>query len=223
MLSKDLLMPTENNVLPEREWAHPEGGLSEEDVNPDPFKQFSVWLEDALAAKLPQPLGMALATATRDGKPSVRMVLLRGVSEKGFCFFTNYESRKARELQTNPRAALVLYWAELDRQVRVEGTIDRLSAEESDAYFQTRPRGSQLGAWASPQSQVIPNRELMERNLQELTAKYAAGPVPRPPHWGGFRLVPEAIEFWAGGDNRLHDRLRYVRHGQKWKVERLAP
>jgi pyridoxamine 5'-phosphate oxidase len=216
-------MPTEKSVLPEREWVHPDAGLSEEDVNPDPFKQFSVWLEDALAAKLPQPLGMALATATRDGRPSVRMVLLRGVSEKGFCFFTNYESRKARELQTNPRAALVFYWAELDRQVRVEGTIERLSAEESDAYFQTRPRGSQLGAWASPQSQIIPNRELLERTLEELTAKYAAGPVPRPAHWGGFRLVPEAIEFWAGGDNRLHDRLRYVRHGLEWKVERLAP
>jgi pyridoxamine 5'-phosphate oxidase len=222
-LSKDPLMPTEKSVLPEREWVHPDTGLSEEDVNPDPFKQFSVWLEDALAAKLPQPLGMALATATRDGRPSVRMVLLRGVSERGFCFFTNYESRKAKELQTNPRAALVLYWAELDRQVRVEGTIERLSAEESDAYFQTRPRGSQLGAWASPQSQFIPNRELLERNLQELTAKYGSGQVPRPPHWGGYRLVPEAIEFWAGGDNRLHDRLRYTRDGQGWRVQRLAP
>ena len=216
-------MPTEKSVLPEREWVHPDTGLSEEDVNPDPFKQFSVWLEDALAAKLLQPLGMALATATRDGRPSVRMVLLRGVSEKGFCFFTNYESRKARELQTNPRAALVFYWAELDRQVRVEGTIERLSAEESDAYFQTRPRGSQLGAWASPQSQIIPNRELLERNLQELTAKYSSGQVPRPPHWGGYRLVPQAIEFWAGGDNRLHDRLRYTRDGQGWTVQRLAP
>jgi pyridoxamine 5'-phosphate oxidase len=222
-LSKDLLMPTEKSVLPEREWVHPDTGLSEEDVNPDPFKQFSVWLEDALAAKLPQPLGMALATATGDGRPSVRMVLLRGVSEKGFCFFTNYESRKAGELQTNPRAALVFYWAELDRQVRVEGTIERLSAEESDAYFQTRPRGSQLGAWASPQSQIIPNRELLERNLQELTAKYSSGQVPRPPHWGGYRLVPQAIEFWAGGDNRLHDRLRYTRDGQGWTVQRLAP
>ena len=216
-------MPTEKSVLPEREWVHPDTGLSEEHVNPDPFKQFSLWLEDALAAKLPQPLGMALATATRDGRPSVRMVLLRGVSDRGFCFFTNYESRKARELQTNPRAALVFYWAELDRQVRVEGTIERLSAEESDAYFQTRPRGSQLGAWASPQSQIIPNREMLERNLQELTAKYDAGPVPRPPHWGGYRLVPEVIEFWAGGDNRLHDRLRYLRDGQTWAVQRLAP
>jgi pyridoxamine 5'-phosphate oxidase len=215
-LSKDLLMPTEK-------WPRPDTGLSEQDVNPDPFKQFSVWLEDALAAKLPQPLGMALATATRDGRPSVRMVLLRGVSDRGFCFFTNYESRKARELQTNPRAALVFYWAELDRQVRVEGTIERLSADESDAYFQTRPRGSQLGAWASPQSQIIPNREMLERNLQELTAKYGSGPVPRPPHWGGYRLVPEAIEFWAGGDNRLHDRLRYTREEQGWKVQRLAP
>ena len=216
-------MPTEKSVLPGREWVHPDTGLSEEDVNPDPFKQFSVWLEDALAAKLPQPLGMALATATRDGRPSVRMVLLRGVSERGFCFFTNYESRKAKELQANPRAALVFYWAELDRQVRVEGTIERLSAEESDAYFQTRPRGSQLGAWASPQSQIIPNRELLERNLQELTAKYSSGQVPRPPHWGGYRLVPQAIEFWAGGDNRLHDRLRYTRDGQGWTVQRLAP
>ena len=167
---------------------------------------------------------MAVATSTRDGRPSVRMVLLRGVTEKGFCFFTNYDSRKAEDLYLNPRAALVLYWAELDRQVRIEGKVERVSAEESDAYFRTRPRGSQLGAWASPQSQTIPNREVLDERLRHLIEQYGEEPIPRPPNWGGFRVVPEAIEFWEGGDNRLHDRLRYLRQQDgSWRIERLAP
>jgi pyridoxamine 5'-phosphate oxidase len=217
-------MSTDSTVLNDREWPHAENGLREEDLDPDPFKQFRAWLDQALAAKLPQPLGMALATTTPDGRPSVRMVLLRGLSDRGFCFFTNYDSRKADELAANPRAALVFYWAELDRQIRIEGSVERVSEEESDAYFQTRARGSQLGAWASPQSQVIPSRDILDRRLQELTAEYSDAAVPRPPNWGGFRVVPDSIEFWEGGENRLHDRLRYVRQaGDAWKIERLAP
>ncbi|HEV3117553.1 MAG TPA: pyridoxamine 5'-phosphate oxidase [Gemmataceae bacterium] len=215
---------TQNLVFPEPDGSPPERGLCEDDVDRNPFKQFTAWLDQALAAKLPQPLGMALATSTRDGRPSVRMVLLRGVSEKGFCFFTNYDSRKAEDLYLNPRAALVLYWAELDRQVRIEGKVERVSAEESDAYFGTRPRGSQLGAWASPQSQVIPNRDVLDERLRQLIEQYGDEPIPRPPNWGGFRVVPDAIEFWEGGDNRLHDRLRYLRQEDgSWRIERLAP
>jgi pyridoxamine 5'-phosphate oxidase len=199
------------------------GGLRENEVNADPFKQFQLWLDEAIGAKLPQPLGMTLATAGANGKPSARLVLLRGFDERGFVFFTNYDSRKSRELHENPWAALVFYWPELDRQVRIEGQVERVSEEESDAYFQTRPRGSQLGAWASPQSQVISDRASLDRRMHELMKKYEAGPVPRPPHWGGFRLRPEMIEFWQGQANRLHDRLRYRRLETGWHLERLAP
>jgi len=199
-------------------------GLRESDVDPDPFNQFRSWLDQALAANLPQPFGMALATATNAGRPSVRMVLLRGFDERGFVFFTNYQSRKAQELANNPQAALVFYWPELDRQVRIEGTVQRISAEESDAYFQSRERGSRLGAWASPQSQVIASREALESCMEELAAKYRDSDVPRPLHWGGYRLVAEVIEFWQGQPNRLHDRLRYRRvDGDVWLLERLAP
>jgi pyridoxamine 5'-phosphate oxidase len=199
-------------------------GLRETDVDPDPFNQFRSWLDQALAANLPQPFGMALATATAAGRPSVRMVLLRGFDERGFVFFTNYQSRKAQELANNPQAALVFYWPELDRQVRIEGTVQRTSAEESDTYFHSRERGSRLGAWASPQSQVIASREALESRMEELAAKYRDSDVPRPPHWGGYRLVAEVIEFWQGQPNRLHDRLRYRRvDGGVWLLERLAP
>ncbi|HLJ95360.1 MAG TPA: pyridoxamine 5'-phosphate oxidase [Gemmataceae bacterium] len=198
--------------------------LHETELHSNPFRQFQLWLDEAIAARLPQPLGMALATATVDGRPSVRMVLLRGLDERGFAFFTNYESRKARELEANPRAALVFYWAELDRQVRIEGTVERLSAEESDVYFRSRERGSRLGAWASPQSQVIASRDFLERRMEELTARYTEGDVPRPPYWGGYRLLPAVIEFWQGQPSRLHDRLRYRRCDRSsWLVERLAP
>jgi pyridoxamine 5'-phosphate oxidase len=167
---------------------------------------------------------MTLATATPDGKPSSRMVLLRGFDHRGFVFFTNHNSRKARELLENPRAALVFYWAELERQIRVEGDVTQVSPQESDDYFQTRPRGSQLGAWASPQSELITDRECLDRRFDELEAQYANRPIPRPEYWGGYRVVPQSIELWQGRDNRLHDRLRYRRLADGlWLIERLAP
>jgi len=191
---------------------------------PDPVAQFRIWWEQVLAARLLQPEAMTLATATPAGEPSARVVLLRGFDERGFSFFTNYDSRKGQELAANPRAALVLYWPELDRQVRIEGRVVRVSAEESDAYFQGRPRGSQLGAWVSPQSDVVPGREFLESRMEELTALHEAGQVPRPPHWGGYRVVPAVVEFWQGQPNRLHDRLRYRRlETGGWTLERLAP
>jgi pyridoxamine 5'-phosphate oxidase len=198
--------------------------LHESDVAANPFDQFRTWLDQALAAQLTQPLGMALATATANGRPSNRMVLLRGFDERGFVFFTNYGSRKAQELDSNPQAALVFYWAEMDRQVRIEGHVERISAAESDAYFQSRPRGSRLGAWASPQSQVIASRDVLDQRMEELLAKYGEDEIPRPPHWGGYRVIPAVIEFWQGEPNRLHDRLRYRRLDEhSWRLERLAP
>jgi pyridoxamine 5'-phosphate oxidase len=202
------------------------GALREADVDADPFVQFRRWLLAAEAAGLPEPgpSAMTLATAAKDGKPSARMVLLRGVDERGFAFFTNYESRKSRELDANPWAALVFYWPTLDRQVRIEGRIERVSAAESDDYFQTRERGSQLGAWASPQSQVILDRDTLERRMEAITAQYQDRPVPRPPHWGGYRVTPSMIEFWQGRANRLHDRLCYRRREDgTWLLQRLAP
>jgi pyridoxamine 5'-phosphate oxidase len=202
---------------------HRSRSLLETDVYPDPIKQFQLWLDEASRANLPQPLGMTLATATADGKPSARMVLLRGVDDRGFVFFTNYTSRKANELDANPRAALVFYWAELDRQIRVEGRIEQIAAAESDAYFRSRPHGSQLGALVSPQSQVIPDRAYLDRRRAELEEKYATDSVPRPSYWGGYRVVPDVIEFWQGQADRLHDRLRYRLSDGRWQIERLAP
>jgi pyridoxamine 5'-phosphate oxidase len=199
--------------------------LLETEAPADPLALFRAWWDQALAASLVEPGAMTLATATPEGLPSARMVLLRGFDERGFVFFTNYKSRKAEELTANPRAALVLYWAELDRQVRIEGRVNRVSAEESDAYFQTRARGSQLGAWASPQSHVIVSREFLLKRMEELATRYPAQ-VPRPPLWGGFRVVPAVIEFWQGQPNRLHDRLQYRRRRPEnggWVLERLAP
>jgi pyridoxamine 5'-phosphate oxidase len=201
-------------------------GLREADVDRDPFQQFRAWLEHAMAAGLPEPepLAMTLATASTEGRPSARMVLLRGYDERGFVFFTNYESRKARELEANPLAALVFYWTVLERQIRIEGTIERVSEQESDAYFASRPWGSQIGALASPQSQIIPNREVLDQRVAELAAQHEGHPVPRPPNWGGYRVIPVSIEFWQGRLNRLHDRLRYRRlSDQSWVLERLAP
>jgi pyridoxamine 5'-phosphate oxidase len=196
--------------------------LHESEIDPDPLVQFRRWFDQALAANLPQPEAVTLATATPTGAPSARMVLLRGFDEAGFVFFTNYQSRKARELQANPRAALVFFWAELHRQVRVEGQVEMVSAAESDAYFRTRPRGSQLGAWVSPQSQVIPDRAFLDERWNELIARFPAD-VPRPDFWGGFRVIPEQIEFWQGRENRLHDRLLYRRSPAGWTMVRLAP
>lgn len=198
-------------------------GLREADADADPIVQFENWFSQAQAARVPQPEAMALATATPAGNPSARMVLLRGLDRRGFVFFTNYNSRKGLELMANPRAALVFYWDELDRQVRVEGGIEIVSPVESDVYFQSRPRGRRIGAWASPQSQLIPSRDFLERQVRAFAERFCGKEVPRPPHWGGLRVVPEVIEFWQGMQDRLHDRLRYRREGAGWVMDRLAP
>ena len=199
-------------------------GLKESDLDPNPFKQFDKWFQQALAAGLPEPNAMTLATATPDGKPSARVVLLKGFDERGFVFFTNYESQKGRELSANPLAALVCYWAELERQVRISGRASRVTVEESEDYFHSRPLGSQLGAWASQQSEVVGGRKILEDKLEQLTQKYQTTPVPLPPCWGGYLVTPESIEFWQGRPNRLHDRLRYtIQRGDQWLIERLSP
>lgn len=199
-------------------------GLSESDVNPNPFIQFKKWFDQALAAQLPEPNAMTLATTTPDGKPSARMVLLKDFDERGFVFFTNYNSRKAQELTANPQAALVFWWAELERQVRILGSVEKVSTAESDYYFESRPAKSRLGAWASEQSEVIPNREFLEQKMQELQSKYANQDIPRPPHWGGLRVIPTEIEFWQGRSSRLHDRLLYTLvENSDWQISRLSP
>ena len=198
-------------------------GLGESDVDPNPIEQFRGWFGEALAADLHEPNAMTLATATPDGRPSARVVLLKGFDERGFVFYTNYEGRKSTEIEANPRAALVFYWGELERQVRVEGRVSRVPDEASDAYFAERPRGSQLGAWASEQSRPVRDRGALEERLRELEGEYEGREVPRPPFWGGYRVEPETIEFWQGRENRLHDRLRYRRSTGGWKIERLQP
>ncbi len=198
--------------------------LDEREVDANPFVQFERWLQEAVAAGAYEPTAMALATATPDGRPSVRMVLLKGVDDRGFAFYTNYDSQKGRELDANPRAALLFFWPELERQVRLSGAVERTSSEESETYFRSRPEGSRLGAWISKQSAVIPDRETLERDFAQIATTFAAGDIPLPPFWGGYRLVPEAIEFWQGRPSRLHDRLRYTRHADAaWRIERLAP
>ncbi len=199
-------------------------GLAEADVDPDPTAQFRIWFEEALAANLHEPNAMTLATATPDGKPSARVVLLKGHDERGFVFYTNYEGRKGREMESNPNVALVFYWGELERQVRIEGRVSRVPESESDAYFASRPRGSRLGAWASEQSRPAANRGLLEERLRELEKTYEGRGVPRPPFWGGYRVEPEVVEFWQGRENRLHDRIVYRRTGDgRWEIERLQP
>jgi pyridoxamine 5'-phosphate oxidase len=198
-------------------------GLDEKTIDRDPIKQFQLWFNDAIAAKLPLPEAMTLATATLDGKPSARMVLLKQVDEDGFVFFTNYNSAKAEQLDVNPYAALVFYWSQLDRQVRVEGSVVRTSAQESCDYFRTRPRESQIGAWASAQSEVISSREALEQRAQELEDLYRDRDVDCPEHWGGYRLMPERIEFWKSRIGRLHDRILYERNSTGWAISRLAP
>jgi pyridoxamine 5'-phosphate oxidase len=201
-----------------------QASLTESEVDANPFGQFARWFQDALQGELPQPYAMTLATAMLDGAPAARMVLLKGFDERGFTFYSNYDSQKGNELAQNPRAALVFYWAELSRQVRISGRVSRVTPEESDAYWRTRPVGSRLGALASRQSQVISGREVLEARLKRLRADYPNGDIPRPPYWGGYRLSPWMIEFWHSRENRLHDRLRYMRqpdHG--WQLERLSP
>jgi pyridoxamine 5'-phosphate oxidase len=200
------------------------GALDAADVDRNPFRQFDAWFAQAVDAQLPEPNTMTLATVDSRGRPSARIVLIKGVDERGFVFFTNYESRKGRELAENPFASLLFYWIELERQVRIEGTVVKTSAEESDKYFHSRPVGSRIGAWASEQSQVIESRAVLEAREKEFSAQYGEHP-PRPPHWGGYRLIPDAIEFWQGRPSRLHDRLRYTRTSDNgdWQIARLSP
>jgi len=197
--------------------------LEPRDLAPDPLTQFARWLEEALRSALPEPNAMTVATVSAEGHPSARVVLLKGVGAGGFSFYTNCESRKAREIEANPHVALVFNWLELERQVRVEGKAHKLPREASEAYFKSRPYGSQLGAWASPQSRVIPSREVLEERLEVMKATYPEGEVPLPPFWGGYRVTPQAVEFWQGRPSRLHDRFLYTRDGEAWRLERLAP
>jgi pyridoxamine 5'-phosphate oxidase len=198
--------------------------LDENSVDPDPIKLFRRWFDEATASGTRLPDAMTLATATKDGKPSARMVLLKQIDDQGFVFYTNYNSRKSRELDENPNAALVCYWVALDRQVRVEGRVERVTAAESDEYFKTRPRESQLGALVSPQSEVIESREFLEKRFQDFEGMYRDRSVSRPAHWGGYRLRPERIEFWQNRSGRLHDRILYERQSDgSWTIKRLAP
>jgi pyridoxamine 5'-phosphate oxidase len=196
--------------------------LSEEASHADPLQQFDQWLTQAIAAQVPEPNAMTLATVGSDLRPSARIVLIKGYDARGIVWYTNYDSRKGRELAGNPYAALQFHWVELERTVRIEGRVERTSAQESDAYFASRPLDSRIGAWASPQSQVIPSRSVLVANAAKYSAQFLLQP-PRPPHWGGYRLVPDAWQFWQGRKSRLHDRLRYTLTEGTWLRERLAP
>jgi len=196
--------------------------LLKSNVSSDPIKQFSKWFEEALKSGLPEPNAMSLATSSKACKPSVRIVLLKGFDERGFVFFTNYRSKKGKELSENPYASLLFFWNKLERQVRIDGKIQLISADETKEYFDTRPYKSRIGAWASPQSSVIENRTILAKNFLKYLIKFREN-VPVPPHWGGFRVIPTAIEFWQGRPNRMHDRIRYDKQKSVWKIERLAP
>jgi pyridoxamine 5'-phosphate oxidase len=197
--------------------------LEETDLAPDPLHQFEHWFQQALQADLPEPNAMIVSTVSATGAPSSRTVLLKEISAGGFVFFTNYLSRKGRELAANAQIAVLFYWPELERQVRIQGQAERLPAAESDAYFAGRPRGSQIGAWASAQSEVIASRTELEQRQHQLEQQYADQPIPRPPHWGGYRVIPHEIEFWQGRPNRLHDRLVYLQAGTQWQILRRSP
>ena len=203
------------------EFAH--ARLDEAHVSRDPIVEFTRWFAQAQEAQLHEPNAMTLATATTDGAPSARVVLLKAFDKRGFVFFSDYRSRKGGEVEANPRAALVFYWGEIERQVRITGTVTTTSHEESEEYFRGRPLGSRLGAWVSHQSRVIPGRAVLDHDLKEVAVRFADGNVPLPPHWGGYRVAPDTIEFWQGRENRLHDRIRYVWGNGGWKVERLSP
>jgi pyridoxamine 5'-phosphate oxidase len=196
--------------------------LDESSAAADPVQQFSLWLDQAVAAQIPEPNAMTLATVGADGRPSTRIVLIKGFDARGFVWYTNYQSRKGRELQAHPLAALQFHWVELERVVRIEGRVEKTNDDESDRYFASRPLDSRIGAWASPQSEVIASRAVLVANAAKIGARYLLNP-PRPPHWGGFRLLPDTFEFWQGRQSRLHDRLRYRLDGSAWRLERLAP
>ncbi len=197
--------------------------FTEDQVAADPIVQFKIWFDEAVKSEQPDADAMTLSTATPDGQVSARIVLLKGCDERGFVFFTNYESRKSREMAINPRAALTFYWHTLHRQVRIEGDVEMVSAQESEDYFQTRPRGSQIGAWASPQSEEIPNRVELERRVAEIEERFKDRPMSCPPYWGGFRVRLVRIEFWQGRESRLHDRILYTLSDGEWRISRLAP
>lgn len=197
--------------------------LNESDIAVNPFVQFEQWWNEAIASQIDEVNAMTLATATKDGIPSARIVLLKGYDSDGFVFFTNYNSHKGQELLENPHAALVFFWKELERQVRIEGLVEKVSEAESDAYFNSRPEGSRIGAWASPQSSVINDRSIIESNVDALTKQYSGQSIPRPAHWGGYRVKPQVIEFWQGRSSRLHDRFKFTASGETWIRERLAP
>ncbi|MBS1560664.1 MAG: pyridoxamine 5'-phosphate oxidase [Bacteroidetes bacterium] len=198
--------------------------LTESSVSSSPFEQFSRWFDEAMAAELPEPTAMTLATVSESGQPSARVVLLKGITDRGFIFYSNYASHKGQDLDATPLAALLFFWPELERQIRIEGWVEQLTSEESNAYFSTRPLASQIGAWASEQSSVVPSKAFLEQRYAEMQQRFADGTVPLPPTWGGYRVIPATFEFWQGRPSRMHDRIRYRRNEEDgWEIERLSP
>lgn len=197
--------------------------LNESTVYDNPFKQFAKWIDEVVKSGMIDPSAMVLATSDKNSIPSVRVVLLKGYDDKGFTFYTNYESKKGKDIIENPHAALLFFWREFERQIRISGTVKKVSQKESEEYFHSRPYESQLAAWASKQSSIIPDREYLEKQFDSMKEKFGSNEVPLPPHWGGFKLIAESFEFWQGRDNRLHDRISYIKENEKWKVVRLAP